>query len=110
MAERIKRSRRKGWRMPPNAVYVGRPTMWGNYAAMRMGISDQAQAAEAFRHWLTEEASYAWKGRAIIELRGKDLACWCKLDRPCHADVLLDFVNNTLVEQVSPDQPGKSES
>ena len=29
-----------------------------------------------------------------LELRGKDLACWCPLDAPCHADVLLDIANS----------------
>ena len=28
--QRIQRRRTKGWRMPENAVYVGRGTMWGN--------------------------------------------------------------------------------
>lgn len=27
------------------------------------------------------------------ELRGKNLACWCALDQPCHADVLLEIAN-----------------
>lgn len=27
------------------------------------------------------------------ELRGKDLVCWCPLDQPCHADVLLELAN-----------------
>lgn len=26
-------------------------------------------------------------------LRGKDLVCWCPLDHPCHADVLLELAN-----------------
>lgn len=26
-------------------------------------------------------------------LRGKNLACWCPLDQPCHADVLLEIAN-----------------
>src|ERR1700722_14127451 len=26
----------------------------------------------------------------LPELRGKNVACWCALDRPCHADVLLE--------------------
>lgn len=26
-------------------------------------------------------------------LRGKNLACWCPLDGPCHADVLLELAN-----------------
>ena len=29
----------------------------------------------------------------VTELRGKDLACWCPLDQPCHADVLLELAN-----------------
>lgn len=30
---------------------------------------------------------------AVSRLRGKDLACWCRLDQPCHADVLLEMAN-----------------
>ncbi len=35
------------------------------------------------------------KNRKTIraELRGKNLACWCKLGEPCHADVLLEIAN-----------------
>lgn len=69
--------------MPAGAVYVGRPTMWGNYVA----------DVSCFRRWVETEASSAWKDRAAIDLRGKDLACWCSLDRPCHADVLLEIAN-----------------
>lgn len=29
----------------------------------------------------------------IAELAGRDLACWCPLDQPCHADVLLELAN-----------------
>lgn len=34
------------------------------------------------------------------ELRGRDLACWCPLDQPCHADVLLEIANCTTVNQL----------
>lgn len=30
---------------------------------------------------------------ALAELRGHDLGCWCPLDQPCHADVLLELAN-----------------
>ena len=37
------------------------------------------------------------------ELAGKDLACFCPLDQPCHADVLLEIAN-----RASPDpEPGR---
>lgn len=29
----------------------------------------------------------------LRDLRGRDLACWCPLDAPCHADVLLELAN-----------------
>ena len=29
----------------------------------------------------------------LAELRGKDLARWCPLDQPYHADVLLELAN-----------------
>ena len=88
--QRIQRKRTKGWKMPPNTVYVGRPTMWGNYQA---DGSHPTYAVSCFRHWVETEASWAWKGRAQIDLRGKNLACWCPLDQPCHADVLLELAN-----------------
>ena len=30
---------------------------------------------------------------ALLVVRGKDLVCWCPLDQPCHADVLLEVAN-----------------
>ena len=29
----------------------------------------------------------------LDELRGKDLACWCKIGEPCHADILIELAN-----------------
>lgn len=91
---RIQRKRTKGWKMPPNTVSVTRPGMWGNYAAVRAGPQTGQAAVNAFRQWVEIEASWAWKGRASIDLRGKNLACWCPLDQPCHADVLLEIANS----------------
>lgn len=30
-------------------------------------------------------------------LRGKNLGCWCSLDQPCHADVLIELANGEEV-------------
>lgn len=90
--QRVQRKRTKGWKMPPNTVYVGRPTMWGNRAPVT-DREGRAYTVAKFREWVATEAGWAWKGRARIELRGKNLACWCRLDQPCHADVLLELVN-----------------
>ncbi len=97
MPERIQRKRTKGWRMPENAVYVGRPTKWGNpFAVGDFGIPDRAAAVERFREWLDGRVVGPTPptARQIAELRGKYLACWCPLDgAPCHADVLLELAN-----------------
>jgi len=45
----------------------------------------------SLERWLEEQGQPARD--EINELRGKDLACWCPLDQPCHADVLLDIAN-----------------
>lgn len=90
--QRIQRRRVKGWKMPAGAVYVGRPTKWGN--PFKIGPSDNDAAVVMYERWLTITP----EGRQIIaavkrELRGKDLACWCRLDQECHADVLLRIAN-----------------
>jgi Domain of unknown function (DUF4326) len=93
--KRIQRRRTRGWRMPPNTIYVGRPSRWGN------PFSDGKDVVEWFRWWLAGELSAGWDKRsglavqaeARIALRGKDLACWCPLSRKCHADVLLELAN-----------------
>jgi len=95
--KRVQRKRTKGWRMPPDVVYVGRPTEWGNpftliensIAHTREGIVElYAEVLE-----LNDTDWAKWINAHIHELRGKDLACWCRLDQPCHADVLLRLAN-----------------
>lgn len=79
---RIQRRRTKGWKMPPNTIYVGRPSKWGNPF---WGLG----AADDFRMWASNKRLRG----DLHELRGKDLACWCALDRACHADILLKLAN-----------------
>ena len=118
MPKRIQRKRTKGWRMPEGAVYVGRPTKWGNpfyvgcYAKLGDGkhpmtyltcaearyastnfvfIDSKEKAIEMFREL---KRRYPLSEEKLRELRGKDLACWCPLGQPCHADVLLEIANS----------------
>lgn len=129
MPERIQRKRTKGWRMPDNAVYVGRPTIYGNpFEAMQLScgcweVQDdndvaymhhypihedghppitRTEAVENAVRLYAQEITYWLGGRidwdpefsaAVKKLAGKDLACWCPLDSPCHADVLLELAN-----------------
>lgn len=99
MAKRIQRKRTKGWKMPEGAVYVGRPGIFGNPFKVSYDFSPLA-AVGAFRRWLNGAPGTAGGGlrrlavlARINELRGKDLACFCPLNQPCHADVLLEIAN-----------------
>lgn len=86
-ARRIQHRRTPGWRVPPGAVYVGRPGRWGNPYT----TGDRAAAVDQYRQWLTTQPDLVAAVRR--ELAGRDLACWCPLDKPCHADVLLTIAS-----------------
>lgn len=90
--KRVQRKRTKGWRMPENAVYVGRPTKWGNPYKISLFItnineSPRETAIRQYEDWLKKRL--VEDPHFLDELKGKDLACWCPLDKPCHVDVLL---------------------
>lgn len=110
MPERIQRQRVRGWRMPENAISVARPSKWGNpfIIGRTIGCDDREDAVALHRGWLEygHTAPYPHPGESARladlrerlladarELIGKDLACWCPLDQPCHADALLDLAN-----------------
>lgn len=95
MPKRIQRKRTKGWKMPEGAVYVGRPTVFGNPFKLGGALLPE-EIVPAYALWLNFSTKpEAIKARARLpELRGKDLACFCRLDAPCHADVLLRLANS----------------
>lgn len=97
MPKRIQRKRTKGWRMPPNTIYVGRPTRWGNPFTLK-DLMTVEECVQNYSDWLFPSGKWIslgalWIRAHIEELRGKNLACWCSLDQPCHADILLELAN-----------------
>lgn len=108
---RIQRKRTKGWRMPENTIYVGRPTKYGNPFTPEQywneGYSGSHEVAikhcvDAYRFWLTGIEHWAHGELKpvpnVAELKGKNLACFCRLDQPCHADVLLEIANREILD------------
>ncbi len=137
--KRIQRKRTRGWRMPKGARYVGRGTVWGNPVVCTphgctkkpCGCCEAFRCCvDVYREWITSGiesrpsrtgsfaiaieamAGYPTRNEAVRrlgELRGKDLACWCRLCEkhkdgkplgvecpdcaPCHADILLEIAN-----------------
>jgi hypothetical protein len=119
--KRIQRKRIKGWKMPENAKYVGRPTKWGNpfklspdgcilyYNSERLIDSQWCNWSEnggfeikdvvgLYKQWLDgklqKEHPYLPKPPSIEELKGKDLACFCSLSSPCHVDAILERIDS----------------
>lgn len=117
---RLQLSRRKGFDLRAlsesingrEAMHVGRPGRWGNpfvvgkhgdafhcvdlYKALlagllRVGAGPDIEALGRTRRFVAEN---------VHELRGKNLACWCRPGAPCHADVLLQVANRPLREEV----------
>jgi hypothetical protein len=104
--------------MPESAVYVGRPTRWGNpyrwsdypaYSDGRDYLDDEPYrvyfSPEQRRTWAITDFAYQYlnpiwphkdapsRDEIRAELAGKDLVCWCAESQPCHADVLLKIAN-----------------
>lgn len=101
---RVQLSRKKGWRMPENTVKVDRTNrMFGNIfkvgsnpshfsTALPSHCDTPEEAVRCFRYFAATWMAIT-HGKWIDPLVGKNLACWCALDQPCHADVLLELAN-----------------
>jgi hypothetical protein len=88
---RIQRKRTAGYKMPSDAVYVGRPTKWGNPYKAEECAGAEVSAVKCFRILVESEPETI--ADIQRELKGKKLACWCSLDKACHADVLAEIAN-----------------
>lgn len=99
MPVRIQRKRTRGYRQPPNTLYMGRKNVkhpsrdfsnpftvaeYGREEAVRLyrAMLDQQQHNDpsAFREVLKELRKYDY------------LSCWCGLDEICHVDIWLEFL------------------
>jgi len=126
---RIQRRRTKGWRMPENTKYVGRPTKWGNPIKL-MGDIIYIQRRKTWVYYNVgdiDDVIYLykklWDGTKfqnqdlqywadkfskldLKEIEGKNLACFCSIVNkkggytPCHADILLSLSNNITLKNV----------
>lgn len=66
--------------MPEGAIYVGRGTQWGNPFRAITEDGTPQDCVEQFHSHIKRQLAF-------------DLACWCPLDQPCHAIVLLQLAN-----------------
>jgi Domain of unknown function (DUF4326) len=94
-------SKRFGMMPPPDGIYVGRPSDWGNpYTVARVGVRTSSthtfdtltECLASYEAWLIAQPDLIKRARR--ELRGKNLVCWCTVDLTgrapiiCHAQIL----------------------
>lgn len=83
---------------PRDAVYVGRPSKWGNpyhigewEGSSATGyVIKRKDAVRLYKDYLQSDKNLT--SEVVQELRGKDLVCWCA-PLQCHADILLEVAN-----------------
>lgn len=127
MPERVQMTRQRPWRADhPHAVIVARPSSWGNPfklgrryivfddlgwgmgterevgrvfdgVAEVVEVADRRTAVNLYRAWMISRTTTAIQKTDLSLIQGRDLACWCPLDQPCHADVLLEMANQIEV-------------
>lgn len=77
--------------MPDGAVYIGRPSKWGNpFVIGRDGSREEV--VQRYRDYILSSPSLL---SALPELRGRNLVCWCA-PCACHGDVLLELAHRLL--------------
>jgi hypothetical protein len=92
----------KSWNeVPPDSIYIGRPSKWGNPFSHKAGtlakykVDSREEAVKKHKDWidsiLLRDPSAL--DRLKQELKGKDLVCWCK-PAACHGDYLLTLANS----------------
>ncbi len=110
--KRIQRRRAKGWRLPEGAVIVDRTMPWGNpFVVGKHGSREEC--VKLYRYLLQGYFCITsgpgidilidyrrWVMAHIHTLRGAiALACWCPLDKSCHADALIDLIEAIEAER-----------
>lgn len=81
---------------PPDAVYIGRGSPYGNSFTHLVGtkattvVDSRDQACDAFEKWAYLNPQFIADVKK--NLKGKHLVCFCKPKR-CHGDFLLKIAN-----------------
>ena len=83
-------------KIPEDAVYIGRPSIFGN--PFKEGLDgNRKEVIEKYRRYLALNTSL--REQVIKQLKGKDLVCWCS-PKPCHGDILIEIANNENIHRL----------
>jgi hypothetical protein len=96
----------------PHVVYIGnqrftppyrfRRSIWRNpyNGELRRGEISRDQAVALYRDHILGSEELASR---LGELEGKALGCWCRLEEPCHGDVLIELLREQAIERIQAD-------
>lgn len=82
-----------GKELPEGAVYIGRPSPWGNPFPVHKTIRPRGLAIKQYVHWVMHPDRAALRYLMRQKLKGCDLVCFCA-PLPCHGDVILRIANS----------------
>jgi hypothetical protein len=80
----------------PDAVYIGRPSYWGNPFIMGKD-GNRTEVIAKHKEWFLSNPEMV--KRCIEELKGKDLCCWCD-PLPCHGRIYLEVANQDWTQLI----------
>lgn len=85
--------------IPEGAVYIGRPSKWGNPFVLR-NPNNREQVIRLYKHWMMKrmEEDSSLLEEIKTELGGKDLVCFCA-PHACHGDVLIKLANGEDINE-----------
>ena len=83
-------NKKKG-KLPLGAVYVGRPSKWGNPFKISKTLT-RDDVIQKYEDRIVANIQNNPIVYDLSELKGKDLVCWCH-PQPCHAYILLKLAN-----------------
>jgi hypothetical protein len=99
MPRRYQRRRAKGFALSEGVLCVTRQGPWGNPFSSAsefdriLGLILEGKTQQQLGLRATLYLAMKHIADNIEDLRGKDLACYCGLHKPCHADSLIKYAN-----------------
>lgn len=76
--------------LPLGAISIARPSKFSN--PFKVKDYGREEAIRLFEEYLVSNRFNYSISQMREELKGKDIACWCKLDEECHGDIILKYL------------------
>ncbi len=80
--------------IPKDAVYIGRPSKWGN--PFEIGNDGtRSEVLEKYTKWILQNPDLIQQAK--VEIGNRPMVCWCSPAK-CHAEILSKLIHDEPVE------------